>query len=301
MKQGNFSRGLKPEFIERLNDMYESGNWWRNFVDDEELFLAIRNNYLNVYYRGCSLLKLEWRNYKGTRDIVGKIHYKYLLRSRISGSEYIEFINGIPSFQENLGGKFIGSLIEINDLKSAAEPYVEDEKAGVHEIVLNNPGNILDIEVAFKNKLRLDFAALRKTDDEQRVEIVFFEAKHFKHSGLRARNNKNPKVFEQLTRYSEQLTEARHELEESYRNVCYNLRYLNGIDNQHSKRHELLEIISKKPSLLKIDDKPRLVVFGFDSDQRDGKNWKQHREKLEDKFGSHVKFYGNANNCRLDW
>ena len=53
MKQPTFKRGLDPDFIEHLNEMYDSGNWWRNLVDNKELFLAIRDNSINIYYCGC--------------------------------------------------------------------------------------------------------------------------------------------------------------------------------------------------------------------------------------------------------
>ena len=53
-----FNRGLCDAFVEVLNNEYEKGGWWRNLVDDAETFVAIRDDYLNVYYRGNSLLKL---------------------------------------------------------------------------------------------------------------------------------------------------------------------------------------------------------------------------------------------------
>ena len=45
---------------------------------------------------------------------------------------------------------------------------------------------------------------------------------------------------------------------------------------------------------LMVDVEPRLVVFGFDSDQREGKHWKRHRDKLGDRLGYWVLFRGNA-------
>ena len=38
-----FSRGLEEGFVEALNHEYErDGSWWKGFVDDKELFLAMR-------------------------------------------------------------------------------------------------------------------------------------------------------------------------------------------------------------------------------------------------------------------
>ena len=84
MTQTNFRRGLDPEFVEKLNELYDqSDSWWRALVDDDDLFLAVRYNYINVYYLGCSLLKLMWK--KPTKmAIVGETHYKYLLKPSLT-------------------------------------------------------------------------------------------------------------------------------------------------------------------------------------------------------------------------
>ena len=40
----NFERGLDKAFVDALNEAYEKGGWWQRFVDDEEIFIAIRKN-----------------------------------------------------------------------------------------------------------------------------------------------------------------------------------------------------------------------------------------------------------------
>ena len=53
----SFNRGLKDEFVEALNREYEKdGGWWKKIVDDPELFIGIREDYLNIYFHGSSLL-----------------------------------------------------------------------------------------------------------------------------------------------------------------------------------------------------------------------------------------------------
>ncbi len=61
MAMANFKRGLDDEFVDRLNEVYRARGWWHSLVNDRDLFIAIRDNYLNVYYRGGSVLKLKWR------------------------------------------------------------------------------------------------------------------------------------------------------------------------------------------------------------------------------------------------
>jgi hypothetical protein len=47
------------------------------------------------------------------------------------------------------------------------------------------------------------------------------------------------------------------------------------------KGNALIESVALGIESLEIDFKPRLIIFGFDQDQKDGKVWKNHRERLE--------------------
>jgi hypothetical protein len=70
----HFKRGISQPFVDRLNDEYDAEGWWKAIADDRELFIAIRDGYINVYWKGNSLLKL----WQAGNDLVGEIHYKYL-------------------------------------------------------------------------------------------------------------------------------------------------------------------------------------------------------------------------------
>ena len=94
MAKPTFSRGLQVEFVEALNELYDQpGSWWRRLVDDQGLFLAVRDNYVNVYWLGCSLLRLKPQE----GGVFGEVHYKYLLRPRLTTSEYIKIVDGTPA------------------------------------------------------------------------------------------------------------------------------------------------------------------------------------------------------------
>ena len=93
MTTPRFNRGLSDDFVKALNDEYRKGGWWRNLVDDPKTFLAIRDDYVNIYYRGCALLMLRLN---GNR-LHGLIHYKYLLRPSAP--------DGIPEYVTALDGK----------------------------------------------------------------------------------------------------------------------------------------------------------------------------------------------------
>jgi hypothetical protein len=288
MTQTYFRRGLDQEFVEKLNELYDqSDSWWRALVDDDKLFLAVRDNYVNIYYLGCSLLKLTWNPKTGDGDVVGETHYKYLLKPSLTGSNYIKIVDGQPESQQ-LEDMFTKNLADTDDLKKAAKRYAGSEKTGVHNIVLANP-NIVDLEIAFAasssdSASLIDFAALKKTD--RGFEIVFFEAKDFSNGALRASGDADPKVIGQIERYKNLLEEDNcGEISVSYRRVCGNLFDLRGLAKRHHERHEILKGIADGSTPLTVNDAPRLVVFGFDEAQRVGKDWKPHLKKLKDKLG----------------
>lgn len=286
-----FSRGLDEEFVKALNHEYEKdGSWWKGFVDDTQLFIALRHNRVNVYYRGCSLLDLEWEKNK---DIIGRVHYKYLLRPRLKNrndDEYVNVRDGRVCFPVKIKDLFVENLTGIQALKQATEPYAKQEKIGVHHVVLSNC--VLDVEIAFggRSRKRIDFSVLQKA--EKSVNIVFFEAKHFDSRELRARIE--PKVIGQIGDYADLLRRNRKAIIDSYRRVCCNLWNLNGIDKRHPERHELLREVVDGSRQLRIDEEPRLAVFGFDEDQRVGKKWRYHREKLKSRLKSKVYFRGSV-------
>lgn len=189
---------------------------------------------------------------------------------------------------------------EVDALKTAARPYAGAEKAGVHDIVLSN-WNVVDIEIAFatgsddeteSSAPRVDFAALQMRS--RHIEIVFFEAEDFTNPELRRRGDANPEVVDQIETYSRLLSDRHDEIVDSYRRVCGNLLRLRGIDERHAERHEMLEGIADGSTPLKVNVEPRLVVFGFDADQRDGENWRPHRNKLKDRLGNRVIFRGSS-------
>ena len=45
----NFSHVIGVPFVDRLNREYSLDGWWKAIADDRELFVAIRDGYLNVY------------------------------------------------------------------------------------------------------------------------------------------------------------------------------------------------------------------------------------------------------------
>lgn len=278
----NFKRGLSADLVKSLNEEYRDGGWWKALVDDPQVFIAIRDEYLNVYWNGNSLLKLFLQNDR----LVGEVHYKYMLRPEINGNPYIR-IEGGKVQSVNPADLFLSDLSNLASIKRAADVYAGEEKTGVHKIVMSNR-NIIDVEIAFGTEneqsgarvaQRIDFAALRL--ENHGPELRFYEAKTFNNPELRAEGELPPPVLSQLKKYKDFLCSCESDLITAYRKVCGNLVSLSGFEKRFSM-HSLLDDIAKGELPLSINPDVRLVVFGYDRAQDNGDAWKIHRAKLKD-------------------
>ena len=288
-----FNRGLDCTFVAAFNEEYDKGGWLRGLVDDKEIFLAIREHYVNFYYLGCNLLRLDCLN----GAMVGQIHYKYLLLPDYTGDPYVKLQNGRPKLPHDARELFLRDFDCINILKRAAKPYAGAEKAGVHDILRYNP-NILDVEIAFgiggtresrASAPRVDFAAIRD------ATVVLYEAKHFgNRQALRAKDDRDPEVVRQIETYRGLLEANRDAVIKSYRCVCRNLVSLRGVAERHPERHAMLKDIVSGSRRLELDPHPRLAIFGYDADQGRGTNWQPHRDKLRKLLGKRLLLKGHS-------
>jgi hypothetical protein len=109
--------------------------------------------------------------------------------------------------------------------------------------------------------------------DGNRVKVVFHEAKHFSNGELRASPDRDPEVADQIGRYRRTLAYHADDIARSYQEVCRALVRMDEMRqriNPHAPALDplILEVAgSAYPRI--IDSEPRLVIFGFDSDQRD--------------------------------
>ena len=58
----SFYRGLSKTYLEALEALTDQpqGNWWRDVLARRDLVIAIRADYLNVYYRGAGIAPFLW-------------------------------------------------------------------------------------------------------------------------------------------------------------------------------------------------------------------------------------------------
>jgi hypothetical protein len=302
-----FKRGISnPDFIDALKKNYAQGGLWKKIVDDKDLFIGIRDESINVYFKGNSLLKIRFED----GNLKAYTHFKYLLKNKIK-SPYIRFgfDQKIDFSKESLRHYFYNEFSSMDTLKRTSRPYVGVEKDGVHKIVKAN-SNVIDVEIALTQEAedrekdeqgiiekedpsnpRIDFAAFRRSTNG--IELQFFEAKHFSYTkALRIKGHKkSPRVMEQIHDYKKLLIKYERDIEKSYKNVCKNLVEL--LPSSMIQK-AVKEIAGKKDFRVCIE--PRLVIFGFDEDQRTGNKWRPHIERLNTLLPDRVLCKGSPNN-----
>jgi len=188
-------------------------------------------------------------------------------------------------------------------LKRSARWYAEAEKTGLHQILKSNR-NVIDVEITLSHQSdeeaaveegkgqarrvadRIDFAAIQERGDKP--YIVFFEAKRFDNSELKSKEG-DPRVFGQVRRYEKFIKDNASAIGTSYKRVCHNL-----LDLAPDRAYSSVKKVAESTDQLSVDTDLRLLVFGFDDDQRVGKVWNKHRTKLYNYFNDLLLLKGSA-------
>lgn len=287
--------GVSAAFLDALERLAiaETGSWWRDVLIRKDVFVAVRRNSLNVYHRGASIFRIDDI---GAGAIRPKTHGKYLTRQQQALAELLPD----NSFALPPGGTawlHYDGATTLNDMLKSASDLAGPEKTGLHPLVLGNP-KVIDVEVSLeragseaseaasssaptktsRDQDRLDVVTLEKRGGE--TFVVFHEAKHFSNPALKAKTGATPAVISQIARYRKTLEHHAPQLRLRYITVCHALsrihemrvsaRTLAADLTPPADLDSLIRAIAGSQSDLKIDPNPRLIVFGFDGDQKKG-------------------------------
>ena len=284
-----FKHGLDPEFMGKLETLAKRPGWFADVLADAELVLGIRNNYINVYWRGCSLFKIDRDGKSGALRF--STHPKYLLNADLSAPVALVPESGEWKFTLNaieaLRNRYEGPET-LAGMKQAAKYYAGAEKKGLHPIICDLDNNVIDTEITFdrqgqsegerRSTQRVDIACLEEV--ESSIRLRFWEAKLYENDELwRGKDN----VIDQVTRYREKLEEHRDEVLNSYRLVAKNLHEIAQWSGGSRNIGALVQEVAKEKRPLVLDDTPfiGLIVFGFDEAQKKSERWEKRRQKLE--------------------
>jgi len=247
-------------------------SWWVNLRSDQDLYFDVRkDNSINVYYNGGSLVKLEWENkYKA------QIHHEYIPLERIK--DYVSF-----EFKDNKISLEKMCAIAINDFDSDAlnqikkriEKFNEnDSEKGLQGkyVVKNNSkaaakGFFIDTEFA-SERMRIDMVWV----DLENKEIASVELKTIDDARLYPYEEKNQDmetIDDQLRKY--------------YKFVCQNSKLL---IQYYDKVYQIKKNLKLLPSFTTDEktiseytfiEKPILLVGNCTRD------WiKKHAQKLDE-------------------
>jgi hypothetical protein len=308
-----FGRTISSENLKKLGELAEADSWFRDLLDCWQpaghpitykrfLRLAVRDQYLNFYYKGQSVAKV---GFDIKNNVYFQTHSKYL---GFDSKKYIRL--GSKGFFECPKSGDISEYKEIGSIKDRALGHVGAEKEFVDSIVAAN-GSVIDMEMAFPadkelplkagrtrgSAYRVDIVALEQSEDLQ-TRLVFWEAKMSNNSELKRRRDE-PKIVEQVRNYKRYLENEKHRksIVNAYGNTCSILVKLHAMTRGIPSLSDIITDVDTgacKLSEEKIDTTVR-VVIGVRGDV--GQGWSGHMSKLVTKYNLKIQQIYHRENC----
>jgi len=299
-----FARRLSEEGLFKLQDMTRGmdGNWWKDLLKlwrpsgtpagEHGLRLAIRNGYMNFYFRGQSIAKVCFGP-GGTPRV--ETHEKYVEDNR-TGQKYAKLIGSdiyLPGSDRPLERKYEvettlrGWIERAKGHPCKEKGYLCEEKVFVDELVGAN-ACVIDLEMglpacgARTSALRIDLVTLSKRNDE--VCLGFREAKLI--NDARLRSHGTPEVFKQIYDYKKFLDFDGNKacVRNAYHETCKILIKLKemaeGCGNLGITLHEAITEAAADKSKITISQRVGLVILK-NGENGGGSNWSKHKKKLE--------------------
>lgn len=313
-----FNRGLSDKFVDQLAEEANKGSWWADVLHDPKLFVAVRCNYLDVYWRGQSLFLVK----PGSSGLKVMTHPKYLVDPALKTPVSLTDNNfAVGSIERGLIRTYKGRET-LDKMKTAAGLFSGLEKTGCHEIAVGK-SPVIDCEIAFGDDAdsktapsvdsadahakggrsgapRVDLATVEPEGDRG-ARLVFWEAKHFDNPELRARPDRPVPVWNQVKTYREYISGHRDQVVCSYKKVAANLVAINSMRREPDRRLSqlIVEVAAHKRQLtLSAEPKVGLVIFGFDKAEKDDPVWRRHLERLKSEVKA-VVVEGDAKHIQL--
>lgn len=222
-----------PLFSELKSGKYA---WWENIKKDPRLYIEIRkDNYINVYFEGGNVAKLEYRSKDNT--IQTSTHSKYL---HGNGDDYVEC---------SLDKDLETIITNIKKYYSKTEDEKEKEKEEWSEkyiqsqYIIKYHSKYIDSEFAYKDDsfdIRIDLIECING------ELRFVELKTIDDGRMLKKTDNNPEVVEQVEAYKNFISNNNPEKIVEYYQKVWEIKKDLGLTIPEERPSSL----AKKPLLL---------------------------------------------------
>ncbi|MGC2422788.1 MAG: hypothetical protein WA666_00315 [Nitrospirota bacterium] len=304
-----FIRGITEEYISDVHSLINSDLFIKNgdkILKGGDFQLCIRDNYINIYCKGCSVLKFspkERRSYEIHKEYAknGKTDFAAKHKTNV----YLEEIkegNSLKDLMQKETGFSMKGLLADPANKRYIGPYVKGtnsskkgEKNLLSEYLKSENPFLLDLEVAYSRKRtvkemenktrdtvadRIDMARIVMDNHAPVLQLV--EVKTATDSRVRSNPEKEPEVVKQMRGYREFIKAQRSNILKSYATIAANYLSFALTDDfptlDETNAIAILEKFSEAPIL---DEHPHLLIIGSRK-QMMGKMGVDHYERLKD-------------------
>ena len=233
--------------------------WWSNIKKDSSLYIEIRKeNYLNVYYRGGCVAKIEYTRgdkfevvshpkYLGLLDQSNPNWYKRRIKDNKvvyeaiyqDSTAWLNSLGKLEQLKKNVASVYSGD----NEGESTSEKYIQGE------LIIKYRDKYLDSEFAYRmfdgqrHTIRIDLVKI------ENGKIIFEELKRIKDGRLLTKDGE-PEILTQMGNYEGFLKQNQNALTQYYR-ILYKTKKQLGLP---------VPPITDIDSVC-VDPKPTLLIF----------------------------------------
>ena len=251
----SFKRHINSKLLNRLQSEQLFKNKLFSECISQNVFLTIRNEIIDFYYKGGRLFKFDKNSFH--------THIKYASVIPKKGKDYLtEKELSKPNAKYKLTSEFEKAYPRI---KENCANYSGVEAQGVsylyHKhsyLTTNNNVVVLDVEISFKSLSKDNRKKQDRIDillfNKDTKELQFVEAKHYSNKEIWSSNI--PQVINQISRYENQILNRKKAILIEYKE---HIKTLNQLFNTSLRTPK------------SILEKVTLLIFGFDHDQQNGR------------------------------
>ena len=275
-------RSLPDEFFSNA----EFRTFFQNVCRDPELYPAIRNGSMTIYYRGAALMR-DLRVQDG--QVVGQMHFRYLPANPPDKSNFFPLQLGAGGFlfpqSAALMAIGFGTPTVLSEYKRAMRSVSHNlESSIVHKIVCRHQNVILDREIKFQSSGQTVSDTIDICHFDTHLNcLALVEVKGIHDARLMAEDDQIPEVVQQLQRACLWIEQQRAEIQEDYEQVvCLKRRLglterLTGVPTNgpaallkkpvlvigNCKQKEMLAILGRQKKWVPLLDKIKNYAAGL--------------------------------------